>query len=148
MTHIFDDSLVKWYNKINQNKPIQGNTMTTINHTNLIELAFTSGDCDDLAMALHEKYGFPVYVFGNEHGAWAHMMVQHPQTGKYIDVHGAQEAWEIYDYWECTNDEGDLDIIPLIDGVHVPTDREHPTIPVEDGIALTITRLKEQGINI
>lgn len=36
----------------------------------------------------------------------------------------------MYDFWDHASDEGDFEVIPLIDGVHVTTDRMHPTIPV------------------
>lgn len=58
--------------------------------------AFTKGDCWRLALDLHKKLGYPVYVVteleivlnDNPAAFFHHMVVMNPVTGKFIDVDG------------------------------------------------------------
>jgi len=68
--------------------------------------------CGDLALALHEKTGYPLVVLSYDDGSgsrdnWVHAAVQTPE-GKILDVEGLKTKQETIDEWsaEITKDKG------------------------------------------
>lgn len=76
---------------------------------------FKNGDCWRLAIELHKRTGWPLWVLADECSdegvlGWFHVGVKHPD-GRYVDIDGAQSFDELYDAWEWYF-EGNRDATP------------------------------------
>lgn len=57
-------------------------------------LAFLGGHCHSLALALHERTGWPLVAFDNGRGECVHVCVQRPD-GQIVDITGAHSPEEM-----------------------------------------------------
>jgi hypothetical protein len=80
--------------------------------------AFTYGACAALALALHDRYGWPLIavtdahnIYGDRAGAGSalHYMVRHP-SGKLLDVDGFHEDADVIEQYEGEADDGEAGI--------------------------------------
>jgi hypothetical protein len=74
---------------------------------------FQKGDCNVYALALHNKYGYPIYgtVTTGRNKVFTHVFVLDPQTKKFIDSDGEFSKDEMLEKSKIT--ESPVKIVPL-----------------------------------
>ena len=79
---------------------------------------YTSDKCDDLAQALHEKTGYPIWVVADEENGkpgWIHAGVMTPD-GQWLDVNGKQDPADVDNQWaDFWGEFSDIWLEPLPD---------------------------------
>lgn len=77
--------------------------------------AFKLGDCDILAVALHDATGWPIVAVTDAHnvcegvacmGSKMHWMVRHP-SGRLLDVDGLHDEQDVIDEYAFDADDGE-----------------------------------------
>jgi hypothetical protein len=66
--------------------------------------AFTQGQCHALALALHERTGWPIRQLENDEGEPFHLYVETPD-GRALDITGAHDRDEFRQAWCAAFDE-------------------------------------------
>ncbi len=75
---------------------------------------FTLGGCDALAIAIHDKTGWPIIAITDAHnvygdraggGSAMHWMVKHP-NGKFLDIDGIHDPEAIVEQYDGYADDG------------------------------------------